>query len=124
MKFVFLMNGDIGTTAPGQVSTNHFWRFVPSRRHVLRVPSRSRRGTRTMPAAGTLGMKNATVREVARRAGVSPMTVSRVVNGSRRVRPETRLAVEKVIAAVGYVPNGLARGLTSRKTGVLGLMVP
>jgi LacI family transcriptional regulator len=69
-------------------------------------------------------MKSATVREVARRAGVSPMTVSRVVNGSRRVRPETRLAVEKVIAAVGYVPNGLARGLTSSKTGVLGLMVP
>jgi LacI family transcriptional regulator len=34
------------------------------------------------------------------------------------------LAVEKVIAALGYVPNGLARGLTSSKTGVLGLMVP
>ena len=66
----------------------------------------------------------ATVREVARRAGVSPMTVSRVVNGSGRVRPETRLAVERVIAAVGYVPNGLARALTSRKTGVVGLMVP
>jgi DNA-binding LacI/PurR family transcriptional regulator len=64
----------------------------------------------------------ATVREVARRAGVSPMTVSRVVNGSGRVRPETRLAVERVIAAVGYVPNGLARALTSRKTGVVGLM--
>jgi LacI family transcriptional regulator len=66
----------------------------------------------------------ATVREVARRAGVSPMTVSRVVNGKGRVRPETRLAVERVIAAVGYVPNGLARALTSRKTGILGLMVP
>ena len=52
------------------------------------------------------------------------MTVSRVVNGSRRVRPETRLAVERVIAAVGYVPNGLARALTSRRTGVVGLMVP
>jgi LacI family transcriptional regulator len=65
-----------------------------------------------------------TVREVARRAGVSPMTVSRVVNGGRRVRPETRLAVERVIAAVGYVPNGLARALTSRRTGVVGLMVP
>ena len=66
----------------------------------------------------------ATVREVARRAGVSPMTVSRVVNGSRRVRPETRLAVEQVIAAVGYVPNDLARGLTTRKTLTLGLIVP
>ena len=67
---------------------------------------------------------SATVREVARRAGVSPMTVSRVINGGRRVSPETRLAVEKVIAALGYVPNGLARGLTSRKSMILGLIVP
>jgi LacI family transcriptional regulator len=65
-----------------------------------------------------------TVREVARRAGVSPMTVSRVINGGRGVRPETRLRVEKVIASLGYVPNGLARGLTSRKTMVLGVIVP
>jgi LacI family transcriptional regulator len=70
------------------------------------------------------GLVTATVREVARRAGVSAMTVSRVVNGSGRVRPETRLAVERVISAVGYVPNGLARALTSRKTGIVGLMVP
>ncbi|HYW90394.1 MAG TPA: LacI family DNA-binding transcriptional regulator, partial [Chloroflexota bacterium] len=62
---------------------------------------------------------SATVREVARRAGVSAMTVSRVVNRSGRVKPETRLAVEQAIVALGYVPNGLARGLTSRKTGVL-----
>jgi LacI family transcriptional regulator len=66
----------------------------------------------------------ATVREVAQRAGVSPMTVSRVINGRGRVRPETRLAVEQVIAALGFVPNGLARGLSSRKTMVLGLIVP
>ncbi len=65
-----------------------------------------------------------TVREVAHRAGVSAMTVSRVVNRNGRVRPETRLKVEQAIAALGYVPNGLARGLTSRKTGVLGLIVP
>jgi LacI family transcriptional regulator len=61
---------------------------------------------------------------VARRAGVSAMTVSRVVNGSRRVRPEKRLAVEQAITALSYVPNGLARGLTSRKTSVLGVIVP
>jgi LacI family transcriptional regulator len=64
------------------------------------------------------------VREVARRAGVSPMTVSRVINGNGRVRPETRVAVEQVIATLGFVPNGLARGLSSRKTMVLGLIVP
>ena len=64
------------------------------------------------------------MREVARRAGVSPMTVSRVINGNGRVRPETRVAVEQVIATLGFVPNGLARGLSSRKTMVLGLIVP
>lgn len=69
-------------------------------------------------------MSTANIREVARRAGVSPMTVSRVINGNGRVRPETRVAVEQVIASTGYVPNGLARGLSSRKTGVLGLMLP
>jgi LacI family transcriptional regulator len=52
------------------------------------------------------------------------MTVSRVINGNGRVRPETRVAVQRVIAALGFVPNGLARGLSTRKTMVLGLIVP
>jgi LacI family transcriptional regulator len=52
------------------------------------------------------------------------MTVSRVISGNGRVRPETRVAVEQAVAALGYVPNGLARGLSSRKTMVLGLIVP
>ena len=65
-----------------------------------------------------------TIRDVAHRSGVSPMTVSRVVTGSARVRPETRRRVEEAIAALGYVPNHLARGLTRRKTGALALIVP
>jgi LacI family transcriptional regulator len=52
------------------------------------------------------------------------MTVSRVINGSPRVRPETRQRVEEAVAALGYVPNNLARGLTQQKTGSLGLIVP
>jgi LacI family transcriptional regulator len=65
-----------------------------------------------------------TIRDVARYSGVSPMTVSRVVNGSARVKTETRQRVEEAIAALGYVPNHLARGLTRQKTGALGLIVP
>lgn len=65
-----------------------------------------------------------TIREVASRAGVSPMTVSRVVNDSPRVSPDTRRRVEVAIAELGYVPNRLARGLTRRKTGALGVIVP
>ena len=52
-----------------------------------------------------------TLRDVAKRARVSPMTVSRVANGASGVRPETRRRVEKAIADLGFIPNGVARGL-------------
>lgn len=52
------------------------------------------------------------------------MTVSRVVNGSSRVRPETRRRVEQAIVELDFVPNSLARGLMSSRTGTLGLIVP
>jgi LacI family transcriptional regulator len=65
-----------------------------------------------------------TIRDVARRSGVSPMTVSRVVTGSARVNPDTRQRVEAAIADLGYVPNHLARGLSRQKTGALALIVP
>src|SRR4029453_1183394 len=67
---------------------------------------------------------NVTIKDVARQAGVSPMTVSRVINGSERVSPETRRRVEEAIAALGYVPSRLARGLIRQKTGTLALIVP
>lgn len=52
-----------------------------------------------------------TVAEVARTAGVSPMTVSRVINRGERVTPATRQKVEAAISALGYVPNAAARSL-------------
>ena len=66
----------------------------------------------------------ATIKDVARLSGVSSMTVSRVINHSERVRPETRRRVERAIAELGYVPSRLARGLTGRKTGTLAVIVP
>jgi LacI family transcriptional regulator len=65
-----------------------------------------------------------TLREVAERAGVSPMTVSRVINNSPRVQADTRRRVEAAIVELEYVPNRLARGLIRRKTGTLALLVP
>jgi LacI family transcriptional regulator len=65
-----------------------------------------------------------TIRDVARRAGVSSMTVSRVINESTRVSPETRARVEHAIADLGYVPSRLARGLSAQRTGTLALIVP
>jgi LacI family transcriptional regulator len=67
---------------------------------------------------------NVTIKDVARLSGVSSMTVSRVINGSERVSPETRQRVERAIAALGYVPSRLARGLIRQKTGTLALIVP
>jgi LacI family transcriptional regulator len=65
-----------------------------------------------------------TMREVADRAGVSTMTVSRVINESPRVSADARRRVEAAIAELGYVPNRLARGLIRKKTGAIGVIVP
>jgi LacI family transcriptional regulator len=65
-----------------------------------------------------------TLRDVAKRAGVSAMTVSRVINGSAAVDPETQRAVESAILELDYVPNRVARGLVSQKTKTIGLIVP
>ena len=65
-----------------------------------------------------------TIRDVARHAGVSPMTVSRVINDSGTVSRETRTRVENAIAVLGYVPSRLARGLSAQRTGTLAVIVP
>jgi LacI family transcriptional regulator len=67
---------------------------------------------------------NVTIKDVAQSSGVSPMTVSRVINGSHRVSPGTRRRVEHAISELGYVPSRLARGLSGRRTGTLALIVP
>jgi LacI family transcriptional regulator len=67
---------------------------------------------------------NVTIKDVARRSGVSPMTVSRVINQSQRVSPVTRSRVEQAISELGYVPSRLARGLSRQKTGTIALIVP
>ena len=65
-----------------------------------------------------------TIKDVARLADVSPMTVSRVINASERVSPETRRRVEQAISELGYVPSRLASGLSRQRTGTLALIVP
>lgn len=65
----------------------------------------------------------ATIKDVAERAGVSVMTVSRVINNSKYVSQEAREKVEKAMKELGYVPNALAHGLITKRTHVLGLVV-
>ncbi|WP_022882763.1 LacI family DNA-binding transcriptional regulator [Gryllotalpicola ginsengisoli] len=66
----------------------------------------------------------ATVRDVAILAGVSPKTVSNVVNGGVPVRPETRRRVEAALAELDYVPNLSARGLRNGRSGNIALALP
>jgi DNA-binding LacI/PurR family transcriptional regulator len=65
-----------------------------------------------------------TLEQVAALAGVSRATVSRVVNGSPKVLPDTVAAVNRAIVELGYVPNRAARALVTRRTDSVALVVP
>ncbi len=67
---------------------------------------------------------NITIYDVAREAGVSMATVSRVVNGNPNVKPTTRKKVLEAIDRLGYRPNAVARGLASKKTTTVGVIIP
>jgi LacI family transcriptional regulator len=62
--------------------------------------------------------------EIARLAGVSRSTVSRVINGDARVSDAARARVQEVIQTHDYHPNAAARSLASRRTGIIGLLIP
>ena len=65
-----------------------------------------------------------TIYDVAREAGVSMATVSRVVNGNKNVKENTRKKVLEVIERLDYRPNAVARGLASKKTTTVGVVIP
>lgn len=65
-----------------------------------------------------------TLRDVARLAGVSHQTVSRVINGSEDVLPETRAIVESAIEQMGYRPNAIARSMARGQTHTLACISP
>ncbi len=71
-----------------------------------------------------MSAKETTIKDIARRAGVSYATVSRALNGKYGVRPSTRDRVLAVARRMGYRPNAIARGLVTRRTMTLGLIVP
>ncbi|MEJ1975272.1 MAG: LacI family DNA-binding transcriptional regulator [Acetobacteraceae bacterium] len=64
------------------------------------------------------------MRDVAQSAGVSVMTVSRVLNDPDKVSEEMRLRVAAAVDAVGYLPNRLAGSLSSNRSNVIGLVLP
>ena len=68
-------------------------------------------------------MIHLTLQDVAREAGVSKKTVSRVINGEPHVRAETAARVSETVARLGYRPNELARSLTKKRSRTVGLMI-
>ncbi len=64
------------------------------------------------------------IKQIAKAAGVSVATVSRVLNHPENVAPATRERIEKLIEEMGYKPNWFAQGLNSKKTKTLGVIVP
>lgn len=60
--------------------------------------------------------------DVAKLAGVSHQTVSRVINGASSIRPETKARVEQAIEELGYRPNTAARALVTRRSGIIGIV--
>jgi LacI family transcriptional regulator, gluconate utilization system Gnt-I transcriptional repressor len=79
-------------------------------------PTRARRGRR-----GSGGM---TLSDVARLAGVSPITVSRALNTPEQLTAETLARVQEVVARTGYVPNRVAGGLASNRSRLVAALVP
>jgi LacI family transcriptional regulator len=69
------------------------------------------------------GKPMTTIHDVAKQAGVSSMTVSRVLNGSKHISPSTRERVERAISELGYVPNDLARSLRRKRSRTLALIL-
>ena len=75
-----------------------------------------------MSESDAAGRGRVGVRDVARAAGVSTQTVSRVINEQPNIRPETRDRVLAAIAALGYRVNNAARSLGTRTTRTLGVI--
>lgn len=67
---------------------------------------------------------NVNIKIVAERAGVSPATVSRVLNTPERVSEDTRTRILAVMSELDYHPSGVARSLSSKRTNTIGVLVP
>jgi DNA-binding LacI/PurR family transcriptional regulator len=76
------------------------------------------------PPKKRISGNSARMRDVAKRAGVSTVTVSRALNEPSKVSPEMRERVIRAVKEIGYLPNHLARSLSSTRSTIVGLIVP
>lgn len=66
----------------------------------------------------------ASIRDVAKKANVAACTVSRVLNGTAHVAPETKQKIEEAMRELNYIPNELARGMFKQKAGTVAMLIP
>ena len=66
----------------------------------------------------------ATIKDVARRAGVGIATVSRALNGTGYLSEESRVRIERAVKELNYIPNERARNLSRKRTGIIGVLIP
>jgi LacI family gluconate utilization system Gnt-I transcriptional repressor len=78
----------------------------------------------TRPRRGRRGRGGLTLTDVARLAGVAPITVSRALNNPGQLTAETLARVQEAVARTGYVPNRVAGGLASSRTRLVAALVP
>lgn len=76
------------------------------------------------PPKKRISGNSARMRDVAKRAGVSTVTVSRALNEPSKVSAEMRERVIRAVKEIGYLPNHLARSLSSTRSTIVGLIVP
>ena len=65
-----------------------------------------------------------TIKDVAKRAGVSIATVSYALNDKEGVNEENKAKIKQLAEEMGYVPNSLAKSLLSKRTNVIGVVIP
>lgn len=78
----------------------------------------------TLPGGGLTRKARATLSDVAERAGVSPVTVSRAIRHPEMVSPTLRKRVGDAVSSLHYIPNHLASALASTRTNIVGVTVP
>lgn len=110
-----------------------FYEFIVKHVERIRAVDKSKRGSIIVTAL-TLTMSSriiyqiekiymhVTLKDVARRAGVSPKTVSRVVNQQGEISPQTRSRVQTAIQELGYRPNILARNLVNQRSNTIAIV--
>lgn len=99
-------------------------RFHPNETSPMTEPFEHEDDAMRTDGAGGERPRSITLKDVARLAGLSPITVSRALHNPKLVRPDTIERVKEAAAAIGYIPNMLAGGLSTRRSRLIAAIVP